>query len=36
MNTLVIASHNLGKVKEFQDLLSDLDVIVKSLEDYPD
>ena len=36
MNTLVIASHNLGKVKEFQDLLSDLDVVVKSLEDYPD
>lgn len=36
MNTLVIASHNLGKVKEFQDLLSDLGIIVKSLKDYPD
>lgn len=36
MNTLVIATTNLGKLKEFRALLSDIDIEVKSLLDYPE
>ena len=32
----VIASHNLGKVREFQELLSNVEIVIKSLKDYPD
>ncbi|RQD77111.1 MAG: XTP/dITP diphosphatase [Candidatus Syntrophonatronum acetioxidans] len=35
MVTLVIATHNKGKVKEFREMLEDCPVEVKSLLDYP-
>jgi len=36
--TVVLATHNLGKVKELKDLLADLtfEIEVKSLQDFPD
>lgn len=35
METVIIASGNQGKLKEFQTLMSGLNVEVKSLKDYP-
>lgn len=35
MRTLIIASRNAGKLKEFQRLLEGLPFVVTSLEDYP-
>ena len=36
MQTVIIASGNKGKLKEFQELMKDLPVEVKSLADYPE
>ena len=36
METVIIASTNQGKLKEFKELMFDLPVEVKSLKDYPD
>lgn len=36
MRTLILASKNAGKLKEFQSLLAGLPFIVTSLADYPD
>lgn len=36
MQTVVIASGNKGKLKEFRELMADLPVEVKSLADYPE
>lgn len=35
MDTLVIATHNLGKTAEFKEMLKNLPVTVKCLADYP-
>ncbi|MBS4031084.1 MAG: XTP/dITP diphosphatase [Clostridiales bacterium] len=35
MRKLILASHNAGKLKEFQSLLSGLPFVVTSLADYP-
>ena len=36
MQTVIIASGNKGKLKEFQELMKDLPVEVRSLADYPE
>ena len=36
METVIIASGNQGKLKEFKELMKDLDVEVKSLKDFPE
>lgn len=36
METVIIASGNKGKLKEFKELMADLPVEVKSLADYPE
>lgn len=36
MRKLVIASTNLGKLREFEALLSDIDIKIESLLDYPE
>lgn len=36
MSKLIVASHNKGKVREFQSLLAPLNIEVVSLMDYPD
>lgn len=36
METIIIASGNKGKLKEFRELMADLPVEVKSLSDYPE
>lgn len=36
MQTVIIASSNKGKLKEFQELMKDLPVEVRSLADYPE
>lgn len=36
MQTVIIASGNKGKLKEFKELMADLPVEVKSLADYPE
>lgn len=33
---ILIASHNQGKIREFESMFSDLDIQVESLLDYPD
>ena len=35
METLVIATHNLGKTEEFKEMLKGLPVTIKGLADYP-
>jgi len=36
MREIVLATHNLGKVRELRELLKDLPLNIKSLQDFPD